>query len=494
HAQRNAESVGRQGPRPLRFGKIVRNQGIGRGHPARLADAHAHPAQEQRAEAARHAAQGGEAGPDGQGAGHDPHPAEAVRQPGDGDRQGRIQQGESQAAQQAELSVAEVELRLQRRGQDADDLPVQEVQHIDEDQDPQHIVAIARRSGAGVDRRCFGLGRSDLTHDVPRLVLAVQADGPLVAGVRPDDRQVDEGEGVLIQHRIGELELAIGVAVADRGRHRQRAAGHFAEPRQAEVAGPLGRILQHDQVGDILVLLGGQVVAQELLELGVQVADGEVGRQAVGQDQRAFNLGAVELGRTDVVHEAGDAAHGRNLGGDLLVLIVVVEDRRGEAQTAIEGRALQADFIRIDRLRLIAVDRVRRQDGVAAHVEAARLEALGVGGVAGNAVREVIGQRGLGRELIEAVRARIVGAQQDRIAGRPAEQRAARRTQIVGAEDVPGLVVERIARAQTQVQAIGQVQVDVGEEGDAGRLHIAGRTDDDAEVLGNGVEGARGGA
>uniref|UniRef100_A0A0N5A6Y3 NAD-specific glutamate dehydrogenase n=1 Tax=Parastrongyloides trichosuri TaxID=131310 RepID=A0A0N5A6Y3_PARTI len=260
------------------------------------------------------------------------------------------------------------------------------------------------------------------------------------------------------------------------------------------VAGPLGRILQHDQVGDILVLLGGQVVAQELLELGVQVADGEVGRQAVGQDQRAFDFNPVELGRTDVVDEAGDAAHGRNLGGDLLVLVLVVEDGRGEVQATVERRTLQADLIGVDQFRLIAVDRVRRQDRVAAHIEAARLIALGVGGVAGDAVREVVGQRRLGRELIEAVRARVVGAQQDRGARRAAQQRAAGRAQIVGAEHVAGLVVDRIAGAQAQVQTIGQVQVDVGEQRDAGRLHVAGRADDDAEVLGDGVEGARGGA
>ncbi|MND67003.1 hypothetical protein D3C80_584080 [compost metagenome] len=165
HAQGNAEGIGRQGPRALRLGEVVGDQGIGRSHPARLADAHAHAAQEQLTEAARHAAQGGEARPDGQGGGHDPDPAEPVGQPGDGNGQGRIEKGEGQAAQQAELGVRQTELGLQRGRQDADDLPVQEVQHVDEDQDPQHIIAIAGRDGLldGLLGRC-GLGRG---HGVP---------------------------------------------------------------------------------------------------------------------------------------------------------------------------------------------------------------------------------------------------------------------------------------------------------------------------------------
>jgi hypothetical protein len=127
-AQRDAEGVGRQGAGPLMLGEIVGHQRIGRGHAARLADAHAHAGQEQVREAADEAAQGGEAAPQGQGRGHDPHAAEAVGQPGDRDGQGRVEQGEGQAAHQAELAVGQAELVLDRLGQDAEDLPVQEVE------------------------------------------------------------------------------------------------------------------------------------------------------------------------------------------------------------------------------------------------------------------------------------------------------------------------------------------------------------------------------
>ncbi|MNN37890.1 hypothetical protein D3C81_1518580 [compost metagenome] len=52
------------------------------------------------------------------------------------------------------------------------------------------------------------------------------------------------------------------------------------------------------------------------------------------------------------------------------------------------------------------------------------------------------------------------------------------------------LVVQGVARAQAQMQTIGQIQVHVGEQGDAGRLDITSGADDDAEILGDGVEGA----
>src|SRR5690606_34934216 len=110
------------------------------------------------------------------------------------------------------------------------------------------------------------------------------------------------------------------------------------------------------------------------------VAEHEVADEVVGEPHRAFQLPAADRGLTDVVdHRGDDAGDGRRvLGGDLHVFVRGVEDRGGEVETAVHQRALEAQLEGVDDLRVIAVDGVRIGRGVAAHVEAARLEAAAV--------------------------------------------------------------------------------------------------------------------
>src|SRR3712207_8594533 len=56
---------------------------------------------------------------------------------------------------QAVLAVGEAELRLDRRGQDGDDLPVQEVEGVDDDQEDEDVEPVAGRR-----RRGFGLAHA----------------------------------------------------------------------------------------------------------------------------------------------------------------------------------------------------------------------------------------------------------------------------------------------------------------------------------------------
>ena len=56
----------------------------------------------------------------------------------------RIEQREGDAAHQPQLLVAEVELGLDRHREDADDLPVDEVEDVGEEQDEEDAPAGAR--------------------------------------------------------------------------------------------------------------------------------------------------------------------------------------------------------------------------------------------------------------------------------------------------------------------------------------------------------------
>lgn len=123
-ANGNAQRVDGQRPRPAVGGEIVRDQRVGGRHAARLADADTHAREEKLPEALRKAANSGESRPDRQRDRDDPGPVGSVRQPCDGHAQRGIQRSECDAAQQAQLAVAEPKLVLDRNGQDGDDLPV----------------------------------------------------------------------------------------------------------------------------------------------------------------------------------------------------------------------------------------------------------------------------------------------------------------------------------------------------------------------------------
>src|SRR3546814_12344364 len=58
----------------------------------------------------------------------------------------RIEDRERRPREQAEFGVGQAEVRLDRLGQDVDDLPVEEIEDIDDQQDPQHRARL--RGGA----------------------------------------------------------------------------------------------------------------------------------------------------------------------------------------------------------------------------------------------------------------------------------------------------------------------------------------------------------
>ena len=137
---RHAEAIEGDGRRAF-FGRhAVGNQRMGGGRAARLADADADAREQQLDEILREPAQGRHHGPDGQRQRDQAHavgpvPVGIAR---DRNAEQRIEDREGRSRQQAELRVAEPQIALDRLGEDIDDLPVEEVEDIDDQQHPQH--------------------------------------------------------------------------------------------------------------------------------------------------------------------------------------------------------------------------------------------------------------------------------------------------------------------------------------------------------------------
>ena len=134
HAKRTGTFAGRE---------IVGDHRIRRCHPAGFADAHAQPRHEQAGEAGRHAAQCREAAPDAQRDGDNPRAATAIRQPADGNSDRRVQQRESGAAEQTQLSVGQAQVGLDRGRHDAKQHAVGKIEDVHQQQQRQHQEAIA---------------------------------------------------------------------------------------------------------------------------------------------------------------------------------------------------------------------------------------------------------------------------------------------------------------------------------------------------------------
>ena len=145
--QRDAQRIDGQRPRALVRREIVGNHRIGWRDPARFADAHADAEQEHLHEAGRHAAQRRKTAPDGKADGDHPGAAGPVGQQCQRNCQRRIEQREGDAAQSAKLRIAKLQVRLDRHGQYAQNLPVEKIERIDQQQHRQHDGAVSGGCG-----------------------------------------------------------------------------------------------------------------------------------------------------------------------------------------------------------------------------------------------------------------------------------------------------------------------------------------------------------
>ena len=119
-----------------------------------LADADADACRAQLDEARRQARQHGHPRPDGEAEAEQPRPHPVVGEPPERDAEQRVEHGKGGAVEEAELGVGQMEVVLDVLGQDRQDLPVDEVDRIDEHEQSEDVA----RVGAAERRRIAGDG------------------------------------------------------------------------------------------------------------------------------------------------------------------------------------------------------------------------------------------------------------------------------------------------------------------------------------------------
>ena len=120
----------------------VREERVRRGRRARLADADAHAREGEGREGPREAGERRHEAPE-RGAPRDEAAAvPRVREAAERDPEDGEEDGEDGAVEEPELRVRDAEVRLDALGEDRDDLPVEEVEDVDEDEDGEDVARI----------------------------------------------------------------------------------------------------------------------------------------------------------------------------------------------------------------------------------------------------------------------------------------------------------------------------------------------------------------
>ena len=145
----DAHRVNRQGASALLGRIVVRDQAVRGRCAASLTDTHADSRRQQLPVVADSAAEGGECAPHGDRSRQDVAAVANVRPAGNRNAAGNVKNGEAEAGQQAELSVAESQVRLDRLLQYDQNLAVNEVDDVHQHQKAEHVAAVSGRGGFG---------------------------------------------------------------------------------------------------------------------------------------------------------------------------------------------------------------------------------------------------------------------------------------------------------------------------------------------------------
>ena len=143
-SQKQAGGVNADGAAELVGGKVVGDHRIGGRRQGGFPHPHAHPGQKQLPEAARQAAAGGGQAPQQDAGGDDGAAAAGVRQPGDGQAHGDVEDGEGEAHQQADFRVGNAQVAADGLHQQGDHLPVHEGDDVGHHQHRHHIPLIGK--------------------------------------------------------------------------------------------------------------------------------------------------------------------------------------------------------------------------------------------------------------------------------------------------------------------------------------------------------------
>ena len=122
------------------------------GDKRRFADADADAREEQLPEILRQPAQRRHQRPDDDARGDDALAVHAIREPADRNAERRVEDGEREALQQADLRVRHLQVAFDRLDQQRDDLPIDEGEDVEEQQRDDEIPAVPLGSiGIGLD-------------------------------------------------------------------------------------------------------------------------------------------------------------------------------------------------------------------------------------------------------------------------------------------------------------------------------------------------------
>ncbi|MND90979.1 hypothetical protein D3C80_830840 [compost metagenome] len=119
-----ADRVDAHGAAEFLLGEHVAEHRVGRGRQGCLADTDANAGEEHVQEVLAHAAGSRRQAPEHHADGDDLRPGEAIRQVGDGHAHERVEQRKGQPVQQAELSVADLQIGFDRLDHQRQDLPI----------------------------------------------------------------------------------------------------------------------------------------------------------------------------------------------------------------------------------------------------------------------------------------------------------------------------------------------------------------------------------
>lgn len=124
-------------------GEVVGQHGESGWRGARLADPHAHAVGGERAEAARRSRQCSHQAPEAKTDGDEILARPGVRQLAERDAEDGVEDGERSAVEEANLRIGNADVGFDLLGQDGDDLPVDEVEDVDDDENDGDVPGIA---------------------------------------------------------------------------------------------------------------------------------------------------------------------------------------------------------------------------------------------------------------------------------------------------------------------------------------------------------------
>src|SRR3569833_3091428 len=136
-AQRRSQIENRPSPSAPLAREIIRDDRIGGRYATGFTDTHGHTRDDQLSVVPRYPARGGRPAPQRTRNRQHPHAIGAIRQPTDWNSDEAVKQREIEARQHAELTVRDVQTVLNGLGEDRDQLPVEEVEYINEAQHPK---------------------------------------------------------------------------------------------------------------------------------------------------------------------------------------------------------------------------------------------------------------------------------------------------------------------------------------------------------------------